>query len=359
MKNLIMKILLKLIIIIILNFADGNQEEKNCCGKNLNRPECDSSKNDNQYCSREFNHPEDYDNDISDHLLSKLRQSVPNEMVKIKTGVYFIGTDKPVFTQDGEGPKRPVELNSFYIDKYEVSNKNFEIFVNATGYKTEAEKFGNSFVFDGLISEEIKAEIKQAVAQAPWWLPVDKASWRHPEGPDTNITYRMDHPVIHVSWNDAVAYCTWLGKRLPTEAEWEVTCKGGLDDRLYPWGNKLTPKNKHRINIWQGEFPNKNTAEDGYKGTAPVTAFPPNGYGVYNIAGNVWEWTSDWWSVKHTKYKTHNSTGPATGSDKVKKGGSYLCHENYCFRYRCMARHQNTPDTSAGNLGFRCAKDDI
>ncbi|XP_044588652.1 formylglycine-generating enzyme [Cotesia glomerata] len=354
-----MEIFFKLIIILVINFADGNKEDKNCCGKHLNRPKCDSSKNDNKYCSSEFNHSEDYDKDISDNLLSIVRQSVPNEMVKIKTGVYFIGTDKPVFTQDGEGPIRPVELNSFYIDKYEVSNKNFEIFVNATGYKTEAEKFGNSFVFDGLISEEVKSKIEQAVAQAPWWLPVDKASWRHPEGPDSNITYRMDHPVIHVSWNDAVAYCTWLGKRLPTEAEWEVTCKGGLDDRLYPWGNKLTPNNKHRINIWQGEFPNKNTAEDGFKGTAPVTEFPPNGYGVYNIAGNVWEWTSDWWSVKHTKDKTHNPTGPATGSDKVKKGGSYLCHENYCFRYRCMARHQNTPDTSAGNLGFRCAKDDV
>ncbi|XP_057334358.1 formylglycine-generating enzyme [Microplitis mediator] len=356
----ILNTIFKLILILKLTCADENLNNHECpCGKNLNRPaNCDS--NDNEYCSSKLNNLEvdNYDDDDKDNYLSMAQKFVPNEMVKIKSGIYLIGTDKPVFVKDGEGPKRPVDLNSFYIDKYEVSNKNFEIFVNATGYKTEAEKFGNSFVFDGLISEETKSKINQAVAQAPWWLPVNKATWRTPEGPDSNITYRMDHPVIHVSWNDAVAYCNWLGKRLPTEAEWEVTCKGGLDDRLYPWGNKLTPNNKHRINIWQGDFPYKNTGEDGYIGTAPVTEYPPNGYGVYNIAGNVWEWTSDWWSINHSKDKLTNPTGPATGSDKVKKGGSYLCHENYCFRYRCMARHQNTPDTSAGNLGFRCAADD-
>lgn len=277
------------------------------------------------------------------------------KMIKINAGTYFIGTNNPVFVADGEGPRREVVLNNFYIDKFEVSNKEFMAFVNATGYITEAENFGDSFVFEDLLTQSTKDKINKAVAQAPWWLPVKQASWQHPEGPNSNITSRMDHPVIHVSWNDAVAYCSWVGKRLPTEAEWEVACRGGLSDRLYPWGNKLTPNNQHKANIWQGNFPAENTEEDGYKGTSPVTTFLQNKYGLHNIVGNVWEWTADWWITKHSHDRHINPIGPSNGSDKVKKGGSYLCHKNYCYRYRCAARSQNTPDTSAGNLGFRCA----
>ncbi|XP_058809389.1 formylglycine-generating enzyme [Phymastichus coffea] len=322
-------------------------EDKDCgCGKNLNRQKAQDG-------SCPVNNKED---EFEDEFIKPVyKHDLTANMVEIKGGSYFIGTDDPVFMADGEYPKREIELNSFFIDKYEVSNKDFDEFVKATGHETEAEKYGDSFVFEGLISNEVKKEIKHAVAQAPWWLPVKEASWRKPEGNDSNILDRMDHPVIHVSWNDALAYCKWLGKRLPTEAEWEVTCRGGLNDRLFPWGNKLTPNNEHRINIWQGEFPTENTGEDGFVGTNPVTDFPANAYGVHNIIGNVWEWTSDWWQVRHPDEKQTNPTGAPTGSDKVKKGGSYLCHKSYCYRYRCAARSQNTPDTSAGNLGFRCA----
>ncbi|XP_023475825.1 formylglycine-generating enzyme isoform X5 [Equus przewalskii] len=222
---------------------------------------------------------------------------------------------------------------------------------------TKAEKFGDSFVFEGMLSEQVKSDIQQAVAAAPWWLPVKGANWRHPEGPDSTVLHRPDHPVLHVSWNDAVAYCAWAGKRLPTEAEWEYSCRGGLQNRLFPWGNKLQPKGQHYANIWQGEFPVTNTGEDGFRGTAPVDAFPPNGYGLYNIVGNAWEWTSDWWTVHHSVEETLNPKGPPSGKDRVKKGGSYMCHKSYCYRYRCAARSQNTPDSSASNLGFRCAAD--
>ncbi|XP_013837365.2 sulfatase-modifying factor 1 isoform X1 [Sus scrofa] len=222
---------------------------------------------------------------------------------------------------------------------------------------TKAEKFGDSFVFEGILSDQVKSDIQQAVAAAPWWLPVKGANWRHPEGPDSTVVHRPDHPVLHVSWNDAVAYCTWAGKRLPTEAEWEYSCRGGLQNRLFPWGNKLQPKGQHYANIWQGEFPVTNTGEDGFRGTAPVDAFPPNGYGLYNIVGNAWEWTSDWWTIHHAAEERINPKGPPSGKDRVKKGGSYMCHKSYCYRYRCAARSQNTPDSSASNLGFRCAAD--
>ncbi|XP_023602172.1 sulfatase-modifying factor 1 isoform X1 [Myotis lucifugus] len=248
-------------------------------------------------------------------------------MVSIPAGVFTMGTDDPQIKQDGEAPARRVTVDAFYMDAYEVSNADFERFVNATGYLTEAEKFGDSFVFEGLLSEQVKAGIQQAVAAAPWWLPVKGASWRHPEGPDSTVLHRPDHPVLHVSWNDAVAYCAWAGKRLPTEAEWEYSCRGGLHDRLFPWGNKLQPRGQHYANLWQGEFPVTDTGEDGFRGTAPVDAFPPNGYGLYNIVGNAWEWTADWWAVRHSAEEALNPKGPPSGKDRVKKGGSYMCHK--------------------------------
>ncbi|XP_031839113.1 formylglycine-generating enzyme [Nomia melanderi] len=294
-------------------------------------------------------------NDAS-HLYRNQHFDRPRNMAKIDAVTFSVGTDDPVFVADGEGPKRQVYLNSFYIDELEVSNREFAAFVDATGYRTEAELFGDSFVFGGLLKNHAEAKAPVVVARAPWWLQIRNASWMHPEGLGSSLSDRMDHPVVHVSWNDAVAYCKWLGKRLPTEAEWEVACRGGLSDRLYPWGNNFLPNGRHRANTWQGDFPNNNTSEDGYESTSPVTEFPRNKYGLRNMVGNVWEWTFDWWTIDvANRGGFRNPSGPTEGTDKVKKGGSYLCHKSYCFRYRCAARSQNTPDTSAGNLGFRCA----
>lgn len=277
-------------------------------------------------------------------------------MVKIPKGSFLMGTMlEEGFPEDGEGPIREVSLAAFHIDVTTVTNADFRNFVGETGYKTEAEIYGWSFVFYKLLSKEILDTKPQVVVQTPWWCAIPGANWKHPEGPPSNIHLRMDHPVVHVSWNDAQAYCQWARKRLPTEAEWECAARGGLEQKLYPWGNKLTPRGEHRCNIWQGNFPEYNTLEDGYLGTAPAKSFKPNDYGLYNVSGNVWEWCQDCFSPDFHKTSTRkNPVGPSTGGSKVIRGGSFLCHHSYCNRYRVAARTSNTPDSSASNIGFRC-----
>ena len=261
---------------------------------------------------------------------------------------------------DGEGPSHDVTLAPFWIAATTVTNAAFAEFVDATGHRTEAETFEWSFVFGGLLPDDF--EDTRAVVDAQWWRQVYGSDWRHPEGPQSDLDGRMDHPVIHVSWNDAVAYCAWAGTRLPTEAEWEYAARGGLVGQHFPWGHELEPGGEHRMNVWQGTFPNDNTCADGFLGTAPVRTYPPNGFGLYETTGNVWEWCSDWFAPD--TYSKAIGDGPITapvgppgGTHRVMRGGSYLCHESYCRRYRVDARSANTPDTSTGNLGFRVAGD--
>ncbi len=251
---------------------------------------------------------------------------------------------------DGEWPITEERVTSFLIDPRAVTNASFATFIKATGYVTDAERFGWSFVFAGLVPGEVPVRGKSTTA--PWWLAVEGASWRSPEGPGSSIASRQNHPVVHVSWRDAMSYCQWAGARLPTEVEWEYAARGGLARKRFPWGDDLTPQGKYRCNIWQGQFPDHNTMNDGFFGTAPVDSFGANGFGLYNMAGNVWEWCNDNWSVPR-----HTEPLAVGGASKVVRGGSYLCHESYCNRYRVAARTSNTPESSAGNTGFRIAAD--
>lgn len=254
---------------------------------------------------------------------------------------------------DGEVPLHGVTLVSFSIDTTPVTNADFRRFVDATGYRTEAEVFGDSAVFH-LAVHAPEADVLGSGAGTPWWWSVRGADWRHPGGQGSSITDLDDHPVVHVSWNDAQAYCAWAGRRLPTEAEWEYASRGGLAERKYPWGDDEVDAGGWRANIWQGEFPRTNTLEDGLLTTAPVRTFAPNGYGLWQTVGNVWEWCSDWFSPRtYSSAAVTAPLGPARGSARVLRGGSYLCHISYCNRYRNSARSQNTPDSSMGNAGFR------
>ena len=274
-------------------------------------------------------------------------------------GRFLMGTDDVEgFPADGEGPIREVEVAPFAVDTKAVNNDDFAAFVDATSYRTEAERFGWSFVFQGHVTKTLWRDgLVREVPGLEWWFAVDRACWHRPEGPGSNIRKRGSHPVVHVSHADANAYASWAGKRLPTEAEWEFAARGGLEQKRYPWGDELMPDGKHRCNIWQGSFPGNDVAEDGYAGTCPVGAFRPNGFGLYNVAGNVWEWCADRFSSDHHfTSERHNPVGPERGSARVMRGGSYLCHRSYCNRYRVAARTSNSPDSSTSNLGFRCVR---
>lgn len=279
-------------------------------------------------------------------------------MVRLFGGEFLMGTAGDYgFAVDGEGPVHLVQLEPFYLEACCVTNEQFNEFVNATRYQTDAERFGWSFVFQGFLPAAQAAAAPRVVG-SEWWCRIEGATWRHPDGPGSNIKQRWNHPVVQVSWHDAAAYCAWVGKRLPTEAEWEFAARGGLVQKKFPWGEELEPAGRHRMNVWQGDFPHHNTAADGYTGTAPAMSFKPNGHGLYNMTGNVWEWCWDWFDPGYYRViPADNPTGPTAGTRRVMRGGSYLCHASYCNRYRTDARSSNTPDSSTGNLGFRCVAD--
>lgn len=309
------------------------------------------------------------------------------EMVWIPDGTFTMGTDDEN-SFPNERPAHQVKLKGFWIDVHEVTNAEFQKFVEATGYITTAERkptweelkkqlppntpqpdesvlVAGSMVFMPTNSQVDLSDFSQ------WWVWTPGADWKHPEGPNSDISARMNHPVVHVSWDDANAYAQWAGKRLPTEAEWEYAAKGGLENKRFTWGDEFPSDSKvAKANIWQGDFPYNNTKTDGYKRTAPVKSFPPNGYGLYDMAGNVWEWCSDLYTFDAHKEASNagmceNPKGPSKSYDPdepfaikhVTKGGSFLCHVTYCESYRPSARRGTSYDSGLSHIGFRCVKD--
>jgi formylglycine-generating enzyme required for sulfatase activity len=288
-------------------------------------------------------------------------------MLSLDGGRFLMGSDDPDgFPKDGEGPIREVELSPFWIDPLAVSNSRFGEFVDATGHITDAERYGWSFVFGGLLPDEFPDT--RGIASAPWWRQVFDADWRRPEGPHSSVEDRLEHPVVHVSWRDARAFCAWAGLRLPGEAEWEFAARGGLVDAEYAWGDELSPGGAILANFWQGMFPFATLKPDGNFRTSAVGSFPPNGYGLSDMIGNVWEWTRDWYAsaevVKRGCCQAVNPRGATIGESyeadavrigrKVLKGGSHLCAVNYCQRYRPAARHPQMIDSATSHIGFRC-----
>lgn len=285
-------------------------------------------------------------------------------LVAIQAGRALVGTDRPLLPGDGEGPARRVSVAAYRIDPFAVSNRRFAAFVEATGHRTDAERFGWSMVFDAYLPPTLAQADLPRVAATPWWRRVEGADWAHPFGPGSAIEGIEDHPVVHVSWNDAVAFAVWAGGRLPSEPEWEWAARGGasgVGDAPYPWGEEEPgddPTDATRCNIWQGRFPDHDMGADGWRGTAPVDAFPPNGLGLHSMVGNAWEWCADVFQIRSLKReaKRRNALARQQG-ERVLKGGSHLCHRSYCHRYRIAARTAATPDTSTGHTGFRIVAD--
>jgi formylglycine-generating enzyme required for sulfatase activity len=277
-------------------------------------------------------------------------------LVSIPAMAFMMGNDAAdAVAGDGEGPARRVALSAFSIAPAAVTNREFGEFVRATRYATEAEQAGSSFVFYLQVPEALRLKLRRTAAGLAWWLPMENASWQRPEGPGSEVHTRPDLPVVHVSWNDAQAYCAWAGVRLPTEAEWECAARGGIEGRRFPWGDELMRDGVPRCNVWRGEFPNAPVA--GWQpGPIAAQSGEANGYGLFNSCGNVWEWCADWYTPDYQVATPARDPRNDTATDRrAMRGGSFLCHDSYCNRYRVAARSSNTPDSASSNLGFRVA----
>jgi sulfatase modifying factor 1 len=284
----------------------------------------------------------------------------PREMprlVALPGGEFRMGTDSPEgFAEDGEGPCRHVRVRPFEIADAPVTNAQFRDFVRATQYVTEAEQYGSSFVFWLQLPAERRHAVRRTAVDLPWWVPVEGACWQRPHGPGSSVRDRLDHPVVQVSWHDTQAYCDWAGTRLPSEAQWEFAARGGLDGQRYPWGDDIPPEGRGICQIWRGRFPDR--PEQGWApDTVAVRSLPPNGWGLYETAGNVWEWCADWFSPRYHLETTADDPVQHTPSGRRSmRGGSFLCHVSYCNRYRVAGRSSSTPSSAASNVGFRVAR---
>jgi formylglycine-generating enzyme required for sulfatase activity len=294
----------------------------------------------------------------------------PEGMVWVPGGSFWMGDNDVADAR----PEHLVYVDGFWMDQFEVTNRQFARFVEATGYQTIAEQPPDPREFPDVPPEELKpgsivfSPPKQAIPlddHLAWWTYLPGANWQHPEGPDSSINEREKYPVVHIAWHDAVAYCKWAGKRLPTEAEWELAARGGLDRNRYCWGNELRGDGRWRSNIWQGNFPNQNSAADGFRATAPVGSFPKGGYGLYDMSGNVWEWCADWYRPDYYVHSPpKNPQGPESSFDpqepnqpkRVQRGGSFLCSDQYCKRYIPGARGKGEPSSGASHIGFRAVR---
>lgn len=287
------------------------------------------------------------------------------EFASIPSKTFQMGTDDQIgFPEDQEGSVLSVKVPSFKISTTTVTISQFADFVNDTNYETVAEKVGHSFVFVDLLSDETK-KVSKKMEETPWWYYVQGADWKHPAGPDSDVSDILDHPVTQIALADALAYCIWSGTRLPNEAEWEAAARGKSDGKKYPWGNNLVNSdNTFNANTWQGDFPKSNSLEDGYLGTAPVKSYQPNDYGLYQVIGNVWEWCSNDYGYPLSVFTSNTSDdfwkSTINNNDTRKvaiRGGSFLCHKCFCNRYRVAARNGEMSDTASSNLGFRVVKE--
>lgn len=307
-------------------------------------------------------------------IQERVTEIIPSKMVRIPSGTFTMGTNDPAF-QDAQ-PVHKVTLKEFWMDEHEVTNAEFKKFVDDTHYVTVAERELDPKDFPGVPAESLvpgsgvfSPPGKPVSLDDPlqWWKYVPGASWLHPFGPGSDIKGKENNPVVHVSYEDAIAYAKWAGKRLPTEAEWEYSAQGKNPRQKYYWGNELKPGGKWMANIYQGDFPNGNTGEDGFIGIAPVESFPPNAYGLYDMDGNVWEWCNDFYRPDYYKHSPVNDPqGPEDSYDpdepnavkRVQRGGSFLCSDQYCIRYRPGSRGKGEVNSGSNNLGFRCVKDE-